>query len=292
MDFTGIIGLAAGLLLVIFGIVFDSDSGSIVMSTLNNFINYPSMAITFGGTIAATFMSFPLSYFKQIPRHMRIIFRRSEYDPEKTIEKLVDLAREARRKGLLSLEDKANQEEDSFLKNSVMLIVDAIDPVKVKEMLDNELNSLEDRHAHGWQFYEKFATYAPAFGMIGTLIGLVNMLASMDMDAEGGATKMAQGMSVALITTFYGSMLANLVLMPIAHKLHTRHDEEMVCKEIIVEGVIAIQAGDNPKHVEERLKAFLREKTRVKDEKAGAGAKTAGGAPGTNGRRGLDRRGE
>lgn len=286
MDFTGIIGLIAGLLLVVFGIVFDSDSGSVVMSTLNNFIDYPSMAITFGGTIAATFMSFPLSYFKQIPKHLRIVLRRNGYDPEKTIEKLVDFAQEARRKGLLSLEDKANQEEDPFLKNSVMLIVDAIDPAKVREMLDNELNSLEDRHAHGWQFYEKFATYAPAFGMIGTLIGLVNMLASMDMDSEGGATKMAQGMSVALITTFYGSMLANLLLMPIANKLHMRHDEEMICKEIIVEGVIAIQAGDNPKHIEERLKAFLCEKTRVKDE---AGA--AGRTPGADSRRWGDRRG-
>ena len=260
MDLTTIVGLIVGLFLVGFGIVFDDTSFD--LSALGNFYSLSSMAITFGGAIAATVISFPISYFKNIPKHMKIIMKSNAYDPQRYIKTIVEFAQEARRKGLLSLEDKANQEKDSFLRNSVMLIVDAIDPTKVKEMLDNELNGLENRHAHGWQFYEKFATYGPAFGMIGTLIGLINMLANMDMDAEGGTTKMAQGMSVALITTFYGSMMANLILTPIGHKLHMRHDEEMVCKEIVVEGVIAIQAGDNPKHIEERLNAFLCEKRR------------------------------
>nr|WP_319488404.1 motility protein A [uncultured Caproiciproducens sp.] len=261
MDFTSIVGLIVGLGLIIFGIVFDSSKG-IVFSTILNFINYPSMAITFGGAIAATLIAFPIKYFKEMPKHMKIIVQRNKYDPQQYINTIVDFAQEARRKGLLSLEDKANQEKDPFLRNSIMLIVDAIDPAKVKEILEDELNGLEDRHSHGWQFYEKFSTFGPAFGMIGTLIGLINMLANMDMNAEGGATKMAQGMSVALITTFYGSMLSNLILTPLAHKLHMRHDEEMVCKEIVMEGVMAIQAGDNPKHIEERLNTYICEKKR------------------------------
>lgn len=263
MDFTSIVGLIAGLGLVIFGIVYDPSTG-VVMTTINNFIDVPSMAITFGGAIAATLIAFPLSYFKGMPKHMKIVVQKKKYDPQKYIATIVDFAQEARRKGLLSLEEKASKEEDSFLRESVMLIVDAIDPTKVKQMLENELDNLEDRHSHVWQFYEKFSTFGPAFGMIGTLIGLINMLASMDMSAEGGASKMAQGMSTALVTTFYGSMLSNLLLTPLAHKLHMRHDEEMVCKEIVMEGVISIQAGDNPKHIEERLNSFLCESTRQK----------------------------
>ncbi|MDF2632521.1 MAG: motility protein [Caproiciproducens sp.] len=263
MDFTSIVGLIAGLGLVIFGIVYDPSTG-VVMTTINNFIDVPSMAITFGGAIAATLIAFPLSYFKGMPKHMKIVVQKKKYNPQKYIATIVDFAQEARRKGLLSLEEKASKEEDSFLRGSVMLIVDAIDPTKVKQMLENELDNLEDRHSHVWQFYEKFSTFGPAFGMIGTLIGLINMLASMDMSAEGGASKMAQGMSTALVTTFYGSMLSNLLLTPLAHKLHMRHDEEMVCKEIVMEGVISIQAGDNPKHIEERLNSFLCESTRGK----------------------------
>lgn len=266
MDFTSIIGLILGLGLIVFGIVF-SDSG-FVFSEIGNFISYSSMAITFGGAIAATIISFPPSYFKMIPKHLKVIVRKNNYKPKEYIGKIVEFAQEARKKGLLSLEDKANQESDPFLKNSIMLIVDAIDPAKVKEMLENELNCLEDRHSHGWQFYEKFASYGPAFGMIGTLIGLINMLKHMDMSASDGATKMAQGMSVALITTFYGSLLANMVLVPIAHKLHMCHDEEMTCKELIVEGVLAIQAGENPTHIEQRLNAYLSEGNR----QSGSGA--------------------
>jgi len=268
MDFTSIVGLLAGLGLVTFGIVFTPSVG-VVMKELNNFIDIPSIFITFGGTISATLMAFPISYFRDIPKHIRITTLKKQYNPQDYIDKIVSFAMEARKKGLLSLEDKAVRETDQFLKDSIMLIVDAIDPSKVKEMLNTELDCLVDRHSHGWQFYEKFATFAPAFGMIGTLIGLINMLAHMDMSAANGANKMAQGMATALVTTFYGSMIANVFLIPFAHKLHMRHDEEMVCKEIVVQGVLAIQSGDNPTHIEERLNAFVCEKSRVSSHAKG-----------------------
>jgi len=257
MDFSGLIGLVAGAGLIVYGMM--SGEGASVM----NFWDIGSVAITVGGTIAATIMSYPFGVFKYIPSHFKIMFSKSKQKPQDYIQKVVDYAQEARRKGLLTLEDKANQEDDEFFKNCIMLIVDAIEPTKVKEMLDNELECLEQRHAKGWQMYEKAATFAPAYGMIGTLIGLVNMLKNLDMDAGGGAAGIAQGMSVALITTFYGSLLANLILMPIANKLKIKHYEEMVCKEVIVEGVLAIHAGTNPRHIEERLKAFVNSKERV-----------------------------
>lgn len=266
MDFTGIIGLVAGVVLIYYGITSFTD-----VSAIKSFIDYQSMAITFGGTIASTLIAFPISYFKKIPSQLKIAVQRNRYDPQKYIGLIVEFAQEARKKGLLSLEEKANGLDDSFLKESILLIVDAIDPEKVKEILGNELDSLEERHSQGWSFYEKSATFAPAFGMIGTLIGLINMLGNLDMDSANGASVMGHGMAVALVTTFYGSLAANLVLVPIGHKLHMRHNEERLCKEIVVEGVIAIQAGENPKHIEQRLSAFLNEKRRNAEQEGEKG---------------------
>ena len=273
MDFTGIIGLIAGVGLIYFGIV---DGGSI-----NGFIDKASMAITFGGTIASTLIAFPVSSFKRIPSQIKITLHKNQYHPREYISTIVDFAQEARKRGLLSLEEKANGLQDPFLKRSILLVVDAISPEKVKEMLDNELDCMEERHAQGWQFYEKSATFAPAFGMIGTLIGLINMLANLDMSSDAGTNLLAHGMSVALITTFYGSLLANLLLIPIGNKLHMRHNEEMLCKEIAVEGVIAIQAGENPRHIEDGLNAFLteRERTSGKAEHPEGRAESGGTPP-------------
>ncbi len=269
MDFTSIIGLITGLGLIVFGIVFSPATG-ISFKELLNFYDPSSIFITFGGAISATVIAFPVSVWKNLPKHIRIATQKELYNPQEYIDKIVKYAQEARKKGLLSLEDVANMETDPFLKESIMLIVDAIDPTKVKEMLDNEIDCLVDRHSHGWQFYEKFSTFGPAFGMIGTLIGLINMLAHMDMNSNDGATKMAQGMATALVTTFYGSVLSNLILTPFAHKLHMRHDEEMVCKEIVVQGVLSIQAGENPNHIEGRLNAFVCAKKRASMRGSGA----------------------
>lgn len=257
-----LIGLVAGVALLVWGMG---------IGTLGNFFDPQSIAIVLGGVVASVIMSFPPSAFKDIPKHFKIIFSKKATDPNEYIAKLVDYAQEARRKGLLTLEDKANEEEDEFLKNSIMLIVDAIEPTKVKEMLENELNCLEARHAEGRGFYEKAATFAPAYGMIGTLIGLINMLKAMGDIASGDAASgLGASMSVALVTTFYGSVIANLFLMPISHRLKSKHDEEMLCKEIIVEGVLAIHAGTNPRHIEERLKAFVRNSNRVSVDEMGS----------------------
>ena len=165
---------------------------------------------------------------------------------------IVDLATEARINGLLSLETKLEETSDTFLKNSMMLVVDAVDPEKVKTLLETELDYLDERHAQDRGFYDKAASYGPAYGMIGTLMGLINLLKQLD-----DPSAVAPAMAVALVTTFYGSILANMMFLPISNKLKVRHEEEYLCKMIVAEGVQAIQAGNNPKFIQEKLTQLI-----------------------------------
>jgi chemotaxis protein MotA len=263
MDIIGIVGLVMALVLMVFGVTFSMTTG-INFANLINFIDYPSVAITVGGTFAVLMISFPVESFIKIPKHLKIVFMPEKYDPMSYITSLTEFAKEARIKGLLSIESKLASVKDDFLKRSLMLVVDSIDAEKVHQILDDELNYIEERHVSDIEFYQKGGAYAPAFGMIGTLIGLVNMLQQMsDPDSIGPA------MAVALLTTLYGSMLANIFFIPIANKLKIRHDEEMVCKLIVADGVRAIQAGENPRFIEEKLLLLIESKKRVVDAKNG-----------------------
>lgn len=252
MDALSILGLLMAVGFVLFGMMFDSDTMRFVFSNLKAFRDIPSLFITLGGTIGVMMISFPSSSFKKIGKHLKIIFRPQKFDTQQVIQQIVDLATEARMKGLLSLEDKLTDIDDPFLYNSLMLVVDSVDQEKVKTLMETELMQLEDRHALDRSFYEKGAAFAPAFGMIGTLIGLILMLGNMqDVDV------LASGMAVALITTLYGSFLANIVFLPIASKLKMRHEEEFICKNLVMEGVLAIQEGENPRFIEEKLYKLL-----------------------------------
>lgn len=263
MDITTIVGIIAGLVLVTFGVVFDmEDPALFVFKNLKNFLDVPSIFIVLGGTLSAVVASYPLSSLKKIPKHFKILINGNGYDPMQYIDLLVEFAQVARKNGLLALEEMANKQTDPFFKQSIMLIVDATDPEKVKSMLNNDLEYLADRHSDSVEMYEKASSYAPAFGMIGTLIGLVNMLKNMDLGEGGGASSLGGDMSVALITTFYGCVLANLVFSPIAKKLSIRNDEEYLCKQIIIEGVLSIQSGENPKFMKEKLISYLSQKQR------------------------------
>ena len=160
--------------------------------------------------------------------------------------------------------------EEPFFKKSLLLIVDAMDEEKIRTMLEDEVACMEARHETGAGIYDKAASFAPAFGMIGTLVGLINMLKEMNL-SEGASTELGEQMSVALVTTFYGCMLANLILMPIAKKLRLRNEEEVLYRQIIIEGVLGIQAGDNPKLRREKLISYLPQKQQKKlldEEKA------------------------
>ena len=251
MDLMSILGWLFGIFVIAFGILYDSSAG-IVMDNLKNFWDVPSVAVVFGGVVAALMISFPLKCFTKIPRHLKIVLFPTKYNPKDYIVQIVELAKEARINGLLSLEGKLEETKDPFLKSSMMLVVDAVEPEKVKQLLETELDYLDERHAQDRAFYDKASAYAPAFGMIGTLMGLINLLKQLD-DPDA----IAPAMALALVTTFYGTILSNLVFTPISNKLRVRHEEEYLCKLIIAEGVESIQAGDNPRFIEEKLTQLI-----------------------------------
>lgn len=264
MDLTTLVGLVALLAALIFGIVF-GDEG-INMALLMNFFNGPSIFIVLGGTVFALLVAFPIKYFKLLPKHIKMILIKSKKDPYEYVEIITELSREARKKGLLALEDMALSFEDEFLKESVLLIVDAIEPDKLKNWFNQKLDYMAKRDEDERKIYLQGAALAPAFGMIGTLIGLVNMLKSMNLD-EGPGT-LGADMSVALITTFYGSVLANGIFVPLANKLEIVQEKEMLLKEMIIEGVISIKEGENPKFIQEKLLNFLDQKSPGKKSKS------------------------
>ncbi len=273
MDIMTIIGWVFGIALMIVGMVLNKttlESGDVIYEflwgNLTSFFDPTSIAIVLGGTFAALMISYQMKAFTKIGKHMKILFFPAKYDPYKYITELVEFAKEARVNGLLALEDKLNATKDEFLRNSLMLVVDSVDPEKVKILLETELDYLDDRHSQDRAFYEKGAAFAPSFGMIGTLIGLINLLKSLDDPSAIGPA-----MAVALITTLYGSFMANLFFNPIANKLKVRHEEEYLCKLIISEGVQAIQAGENPRFIEEKLIQLLpkSKKYAAKQESAG-----------------------
>jgi len=244
LDLATIIGIIVGMGFIIMGITLDGS--------LLNFYNLPSIIIVLGGTIAATLVAYP---FKKVLESMKVArkaFSSKELNPGETIDKIIQIANVARREGLLALEEAAENIDDEFLQKGIMLIVDGTDPELVRNILETELSFLEQRHGSGKSIFDMMGSLAPAFGMIGTLIGLINMLQRLDDPKSVGPS-----MAVALITTFYGSVLANLIFIPIATKLKIKSREEVLIKEIMVEGLLSIQAGENPRIIEEKLKAFL-----------------------------------
>ncbi len=273
------VGLFMAFAVMFFGIIFNLDMDTMEVSinvmSIVNFIDITSIFVTIFGTIMTLFATFPLDIFLRMFQHFPILLGLKKQDPLFYINVITELSQEARKKGLLALEDSVAQFDDAFLRSSVMMIVDAMEPEKVREQLENELNNIEARHAQSWDIYDKGAALAPGFGMLGTLIGLINMLANMDLSGEGGATKLAQDMAVALVTTFYGSILANIIFIPTASQLRQAHAEEMLCKEIIIEGVSSIQAGENPRHINEKLLTFLTYKQREKALAEAEAAKAA-----------------
>lgn len=244
MDLGAIIGLPIGVIFLVIGILI---GGSLLL-----FVDLPSVMIVCGCSLATFLMSNPMKLIMDTPK-LFILFT-SPYDvkADEIIAKFVEFATKARRDGLLALESDVEALEEPFFKKGLQLVVDGTDPALIRSILETELASMEGRHTNGIKIFVNIATLAPAFGMIGTLIGLINMLAHMDDPATIGPS-----MSVALITTMYGSIIANLFMNPISYKLATRSAQEVAMKELILEGVLSIQSGDNPRVIEERLKAFL-----------------------------------
>ena len=241
---TPTIGLLAGLALVIWSITMDGD--------INNFIHIPSFIITVLGSFCALLICFPPKTIKNLPNTFKALWFTPKGNNIELVLLFSELAKKARRDGLLALEDDINELDNEFLVSGLQMVVDGVEPHNIKEILEIKLDAIERRHRMGQDVLLKWGELAPAFGMLGTLIGLIIMLAKLDDASTIGA-----GMATALITTFYGSLFANLIFIPIASNLGEQTDEEMYIGQMIIDGILEIQAGSNPRLLEEKLMAYL-----------------------------------
>ena len=245
MDLATLGGLGLGMGMIIFSILGTGVS-------MSNFIDVGSLAMVFGGSLAAVMISNPLQRMMKLGSYLKILINVNNFEIEKIITTLVRFSEKARRDGLLALEDDLEEVEDEFMKKGIQFVVDGTDPEIISTMLYSDLNQQQERHADGIKIFEDWGTLAPAFGMIGTLAGLIGMLANLDDPDSIGS-----GMALALITTMYGSIFANLFFIPIKNKLQDRDKEETLVKEILIEGILSIQSGDNPRILESKLVSFL-----------------------------------
>lgn len=259
MDIASLAGLILGLVMLIFGIL--SNAGP---SGLFEYLDFASAMITFGGAFSATLLSHSLEDFIGGLKSFALIFKAPALNTAEMIQKIIDLSNVARKEGLLSLEEAASDMEEPFLKKGILLIVDGTDPDLVRAIMETELVSIEGRHKTRIGFWDTLGSMGPAWGMIGTLVGLVDMLYHME-----DMSKLGPAMAVALITTLYGSLLANWICIPVSNKLKADNSSEMMMKEVMIEGLLSIQAGENPRVIEEKLKSFLAPKDR---ESSGADA--------------------
>lgn len=239
-----IIGLVLGIGLIVWAMTSSGDDA--------NFVDSQSLIITVAGSFCALLISFPLKTLKKIPSVLKVLILSPKEGKEELVILFSDLAKKARQNGLLALEDDIAQIEDEFLVNGLQMVVDGVEPEVIREIMELKLEVIEKRHRTGQQVFEKWGDYAPAFGMLGTLIGLILMLANLSDPSSIGV-----GMATALLTTFYGAFLANMVLLPIAANLKAQTDEEIFFGEMIIDGVLEIQAGSNPRLLGEKLNTYL-----------------------------------
>ncbi len=250
MDLASLIGIVGGIVLLIFGIVI-GDSG-VNFGLMENFVDFNSVLITIGGTLTSTITSNSIQDFVNGFKSIRLIFKTPVLNVRSSIRQIIELSNVARKEGLLALEEVAQEIEDPFMKKGILLIVDGTDPELVKGILETELNCMEERHERVTAFWDVMAAMGPAWGMIGTLIGLINMLEGLD-----DPTTVGPAMAVALVTTFYGSVIANWMAIPISNKLKQNNEMEVQLRSVMIEGLLSIQAGENPRVIEEKLKSFL-----------------------------------
>lgn len=246
MDISTVLGFVIGVFCIIASI--SMGGGKLT----EGFLDAPSAFIVIGGTIAAMLVAYPIPKLLEGLKTIKYAFNKQEIDPTEVIQKINDLALSARKEGLLALEEIAQNMDDPFLQKGILLIVDGTDAELLRSILETEIAFVENRHKDNQKVWESMADLGPAWGMLGTLIGLIIMLGQLS-DPSSLGPKMA----VALVTTFYGSLIANFIATPIANKLKLNSSDEILHKQVMVEGLLSIQAGENPRVIEEKLKAFL-----------------------------------
>jgi chemotaxis protein MotA len=251
MDLATLIGLALGFTVV--GAVMIMDGGS----PAELFAHPSAILLTVGGAIAAATISFPLKTVLSLPALFMGSIRAHKAEGSSAIEVLVSMADKARREGLLALEDDSKKIDDPFLRRGVMLVVDGVDPAQVRSILEIEVEQMSERHARGIGFLNAVGGFAPTMGIIGTVMGLVSVLKQLSDPGKLGAS-----IAAAFLATLWGIMTANLLWLPLAGKLRSKSEEEIAYRHLLVEGILALQAGENPRIIREKLSAFLPPKAR------------------------------
>jgi chemotaxis protein MotA len=249
MDLATVLGIISAFGLVMIAIVM---GGGIAL-----FINIPSLMIVVGGTLGATMINYPLKDVLGAIKVVKNAFFSNNSAADDIVRQFVQFGGKARREGILALEGDVKNVEDDFLGKGLQLSVDGLEPQAIETIMGTEVDFLRERHQLGAEIFSTMGTFSPALGMIGTLIGLVQMLQSMD-----DPNSIGPAMAVALLTTFYGSVMANLVYMPISGKLKTRSKEETLVKEMIIQGIISLTKGENPRILEQKMLAFIPPKER------------------------------
>jgi chemotaxis protein MotA len=245
MDLATIIGLVMG-----FGAIF---GGAAIEGVHISALIQPTAAlIVLGGTFGATFVSFPLPAIIGALKSIKIAFLPTKVDHEQVVKDIINYATKARRNGLISLEQEAQSVRDPFIKKGISLVVDGIDPQKLRETLEADIMAYEDHTKHSVEFYEAAGGYSPTIGIIGAVLGLIHVMANLS-----DTTKLGGGIAVAFVATIYGLIVANIICLPIGTKLKIRMKEEVLRRVMILEGLIAIQNGENPHFIEQKLMAFV-----------------------------------
>lgn len=244
MDLGSLFGFLATWALVFWALLSGGD--------LMIFYDFPSVILVLGGSITTLFACYPPRYLKSVFKVVMKGFLTKPQSIETLIAQIVSFAEAARKDGILSLENKTREIKDPFLVAGIQMAVDGTDPEMIEEILTNEVDNMTERHALGKAILDSYGKYGPAFGMIGTLVGLVIMLQNMD-----DPSKIGPGMAVAILTTLYGALIANVFAGPLGDRIARRSAEEAMYKTVVIKGVMAIQSGDNPRLVEQKLRTFL-----------------------------------
>lgn len=266
MDLATIIGLIGGIAIVFLTLIIEGGS------PMELFAAPQAILLTIGGALLATVVSYPMKSLGSIPKWLMlaIMGSKEKESPAETIETLSKLADKARREGLLALEEESKKLPNEFLKKGVMMVVDGVDPSQVRSIMEIDIRHMEERHGQGINFFASAGGYGPTMGIIGTVMGLISVLQKLDDPSTLG-----HSISAAFLATLWGILSANIIWLPIAGKLRYNSEEEVAFRRLMLEGILSLQAGENPRIVKEKLYAFLPPKMRQQEGKEGGGA----GAP-------------
>jgi chemotaxis protein MotA len=262
MDLATIIGFIVGAALIMVVMILDGGNPAELFS------NIAPIMLTIGGSIAATTISSPLSEILKLPKLIVLAVTTRKLASAEAIEMLVKMADKARRDGLLALEEESKKITDPFLKKGIMLVVDGVDPAQVRTILEIDIHHMQERHARGYGLFSAAGGFAPTFGIIGTVMGLISVLKELDNPA-----KLAGSIASAFLATLWGLLSSNLIFIPIGSKLRSKSEEEVAYRHLLLEGILALQGGENPRIVKEKLGAFLPPKARESKESEGSGKK-------------------